>query len=85
MLGTLDRFFPHTPAVTLLRLDLGRVSAWKTIKWEKSGDGVYPHLYAHSLEGENVDSFRDLYKSEGEKDASWEAQLVKAKEDGWFI
>lgn len=38
---------------------------------------VYPHLHGH-LEGENVDSFQDLHKEEGEK--GWGAALEKVWE-----
>ncbi len=48
---------------------------------------VYPHLYAHSLEGENVDSFKEVFRlaeDKGEK-ASWAPELEKLKVQGWFV
>lgn len=48
---------------------------------------VYPHLYAHSIEGENVDSFKEVFRlaeDKGEK-ASWAPELEKLKVEGWFI
>jgi hypothetical protein len=48
---------------------------------------VYPHLYAHSLEGENVDSFKEVFRlaeDKGEK-ASWAPELEKLKVEGWFV
>jgi uncharacterized protein (DUF952 family) len=39
VLGTLDRFFADVPAVTLLRIDYGRLSGFKTVKWEQAGSG----------------------------------------------
>ncbi|BGP18689.1 hypothetical protein JCM10213_006910 [Rhodosporidiobolus nylandii] len=79
---TLNRFFAQDPKVVLLKLDYGRLSAWKVVKWEPTSSGeVFPHLYAQ-MEGENVESFLDLVKEDGE--ASWDAALERAKEKGWL-
>lgn len=37
--GTLDRFFGDVESVTLLRLELDRVAAFKRIRWEESSHG----------------------------------------------
>lgn len=44
-------------------------------------DAVFPHLYAQ-LEGENVESVKDLVKPEGEK--GWDAALERARQEGWL-
>ncbi|GAA6028964.1 hypothetical protein JCM8097_001528 [Rhodosporidiobolus ruineniae] len=86
---TLNRFFAADPRVVLLKMDYQRLSGWKVVKWEPTGSGeLFPHLYAQ-LEGENVESFLELAKSdvEGEKSADegpWDAALRKAKEEGWL-
>lgn len=36
--GTLNRFFADVPAVTILKCDYGRLSAWKVVKWEGPSD-----------------------------------------------
>ncbi|KAI5478060.1 hypothetical protein MNV49_005523 [Pseudohyphozyma bogoriensis] len=80
--GTLGRFFVDVPAVTLLRLEYAKVAGFKVVKWEQAGSGgVYPHLYA-SLEGENVDSFKELFKSEGE---TWEQVVDGAVKEKWIV
>lgn len=39
--GTLSRFFVDVPAVTLLKCDYARLSAWKVVSWEASStDGA---------------------------------------------
>ena len=42
----------------------------------------YPHLYAH-LEGENVDSFKDVFKSQSEK--GWGASLSQTEIKDWLV
>ncbi|GAA5991753.1 hypothetical protein JCM10908_001123 [Rhodotorula pacifica] len=80
--ATLNRFFADAPVVTILKCDYGRLSAWKVIKWEQTSSGAtFPHLYAQ-LEGENVDSHKDLVKGEGE--SSWDEALDKARQEGWL-
>jgi uncharacterized protein (DUF952 family) len=39
----------------------------------------FPHLYAH-LEGENVESFRDVFQEGGD----WATALNKAEIKGWL-
>ncbi|POY72335.1 hypothetical protein BMF94_4637 [Rhodotorula taiwanensis] len=80
--ATLNRFFKDDPVVTILKCDYGRLSAWKVVKWEASADGdTFPHLYAQ-LEGENVESHKELVKGEGQP--SWDDALDKARQDGWL-
>lgn len=43
-------------------------------------DAEYPHLYAQ-LEGENVESFKELIR---EGDESWDAVLDRAEAEGWL-
>jgi hypothetical protein len=42
---------------------------------------VFPHLYAH-LEGENVESFKDVHQSPGEK--GWAGPMAQLKQDEWL-
>ena len=42
----------------------------------------FPHLHAH-LEGENVDSFKELHKGEAEK--GWGAAMAKAEIKDWLV
>lgn len=45
---------------------------------------VYPHLYAQ-LEGENVDSFKELVRGgEPGKEEDWETVLERARAEGWL-
>ncbi len=41
---------------------------------------MFPHLHAH-LEGENVESWRDVHRGEGEK--GWDPALEGVKE--WLV
>jgi uncharacterized protein (DUF952 family) len=43
---TLDRFFADVPSVTVLRCELGRLSAFKRVEWEGDGESEwsYPGL-----------------------------------------
>ncbi|GAA5894027.1 hypothetical protein JCM6882_007963 [Rhodosporidiobolus microsporus] len=78
---TLNRFFTTDPKVVLLKMDYARLSGWKVVKWEPAGGSLFPHLYAQ-LEGENVESFLELEKREGETE--WDAALERAREEGWL-
>ncbi|GAA5823893.1 hypothetical protein JCM11251_003335 [Rhodosporidiobolus azoricus] len=78
---TLNRFFANDPAVVLLKMEYKRLSGWKVVRWEPAGGSLFPHLYAQ-LEGENVESFLDLNKEEGE--AAWDKALERAREKGWL-
>lgn len=42
---------------------------------------AFPHLYAQ-LEGENVESHKDLVKGDGQ--TSWDHALEKARQEGWL-
>ncbi|KAG0663548.1 hypothetical protein C6P46_002444 [Rhodotorula mucilaginosa] len=80
--ATLNRFFADAPVVTILKCDYGRLSAWKVVKWEAvEGGETFPHLYAQ-LEGENVESHKDLVKGDGQ--TSWDHALEKARQEGWL-
>lgn len=37
--GVLSRYFGDVPAVAIIRLDYGRLSAFKRVVWEKASDG----------------------------------------------
>ncbi|BGP26595.1 hypothetical protein Rt10032_c11g4460 [Rhodotorula toruloides] len=79
---TLNRFFESDPQVVLLKCDYKRLSGWKVVKWEPASNGEnFPHLYAQ-LEGENVESFNDLLKGQGE--TSWDSALQRARLEGWL-
>ncbi|KZS88807.1 hypothetical protein SISNIDRAFT_459422 [Sistotremastrum niveocremeum HHB9708] len=89
LLGTLNRFFaPETEdgkdgTVLLVKVDLERLSAWKIVKWEKSGSGgVFPHLYGADLEGEYVRGLKIVERGEGEK--GWDVAVEVLKKDGWL-
>ena len=38
---TLDRFFADVPSVTVLRCELGRLSAFKRVEWEGDGESEW--------------------------------------------
>lgn len=81
--GVLNRYFGEVPAVSILRIEYGKLSAFKRVRWERASNGEgkraprfafadqpeYPHLYAH-LEGENIESFKEIEKGPGNWDAS---------------
>ncbi|SCV71604.1 BQ2448_3192 [Microbotryum intermedium] len=82
--GTLERFFPQDQVVTLLKVDYGRLAGFKVVKWEKASNGQeYPHLYAANLEGEYIDSFRDLACG-GQGRQPWAEVIEKARQEGWL-
>ncbi|ORY34304.1 hypothetical protein BCR39DRAFT_556696 [Naematelia encephala] len=86
---TLERFFSDVPAVTLLRLETARISAFKRVRWEESHGEKFPHLYA-LLEGENIDSFKEVHRTlaksgeklDGQGLAGWGEALKSV--DGWL-
>ncbi|GAA5959791.1 hypothetical protein JCM3765_000104 [Sporobolomyces pararoseus] len=79
----LSRFFADEKSVMLLKIDYGRLSGFKVVKWEQGGSQgeEYPHLY-RTLEGEYVESVEELEKGEGEK--AWEAGLDRLEKKGWL-
>ncbi|SGY62466.1 BQ5605_C007g04695 [Microbotryum silenes-dioicae] len=82
--GTLERFFPQDQIVTLFKVDFGRLAGFKVVKWEKASNGQeYPHLYAVSLEGEYIDSFRELARGD-EGRQPWAEVIEKARREGWL-
>ncbi|KAL5514564.1 hypothetical protein ACEPAG_1880 [Sanghuangporus baumii] len=90
--STLTRFYSTKEdlekGVQLLKVDYGRLSAWKILKWEKSRSNgeSYPHLYG-ALTGESVRDLR-LVKRTGkkgdEKGESWEDVVERLKNEGWL-
>lgn len=68
----------------LLKIDFGRLSGFKVVKWEEGGSQgeQYPHLY-RTLEGEYVESVEEVHKGQdGEK--AWEASLESLEKKGWL-
>jgi uncharacterized protein (DUF952 family) len=59
--ATLERFFGDVPEVQLLKIDFGRLSAFKVVKWEQTSAGVFPHLFSE-LTGEFVENARTVAK-----------------------
>ncbi|KAL7004427.1 hypothetical protein EMMF5_006047 [Cystobasidiomycetes sp. EMM_F5] len=89
--NTLNRFFANHDEVVLLKLDYKRLSAFKEVRWEPTSSGeAFPHLYGGSgIEGENVDSFKQLQRSprdaQGEKVITWSDPLEELKKEGWLV
>ena len=90
--STLTRFYSSqddlTKGVQLLKVDYARLSAWKTVKWEKSRSNgeSYPHLYG-TLTGEFVRDLKVVKRKEDkgdEKGESWEDVVDRLKKDGWL-
>jgi len=75
----------------LVKIDYGRLSGFKVVKWEKDGGSVngegqeYPHLYRY-LEGEYVESSKEIKRAEGEEGekGGWEKSLRDEEEAGWL-
>ena len=90
--GTLNRFFAEHSEVVLLKIDYARLAAFKRVKWEQASNGdTFPHLYGAGIEGEYVDSFKELKRlagasAQGEKgaEASWDDVLEDLKKEGWL-
>ncbi|WWC99120.1 hypothetical protein V866_006015 [Kwoniella sp. B9012] len=95
--GTLNLFFKEDPAVTLLRVEVARISAWKKVEWflpdQTPRTGDMPYLAAHAwpvpLEGEYVESFKELFKQTptGEKSAlgGWDSALTNKDIKDWLV
>ncbi|KAK6907157.1 hypothetical protein L486_04130 [Kwoniella mangroviensis CBS 10435] len=95
--GTLNLFFKEDPAVTLLRVEVARISAWKKVEWflpdQTPRTGDMPYLAAHvgpvPLEGEYVESFKELFKQipTGEKSAlsGWDSALTNKNIKDWLV
>ncbi|TXT10667.1 hypothetical protein VHUM_02172 [Vanrija humicola] len=76
--GTLKRFFADAEQVAILRLEYARLSAWKRVRWEQAGNGdSYPHLYA-LLEGQDIDSFKEI-----EQGGDWDKALASIS--NWLV
>ncbi|WWC66118.1 uncharacterized protein I206_100018 [Kwoniella pini CBS 10737] len=94
---TLNLFFKEDPAVTLLRVEVARISAWKKVGWvlpdQTPRTGDMPYLCAHAwpvpLEGEYVESFKELFRqsANGEKSAqgAWDGSLAEKEIKDWLI
>ncbi|OCF45314.1 hypothetical protein I317_00837 [Kwoniella heveanensis CBS 569] len=98
---TLNLFFKDDLAVTLLRVETERIAAWKKVEWvlpdQTPRTGDMPYLCAHAwpvpLEGEYVESFRELHRDNtpgsgpGEKgvQGGWNDALVKDEIRTWLV
>ncbi|KLT45016.1 hypothetical protein CC85DRAFT_282923 [Cutaneotrichosporon oleaginosum] len=68
--GVLKRFFDDVPSVAILRMDYARLSSFKRVTWDQTSSGEsFPHLHAQ-IEGENIDSFKEI-----ERNQSWDDAL----------
>lgn len=92
LLPILSRFFSTSESIILVKIDYARLSGFKVVKWEKDGGSVdgeggqeYPHLYRY-LEGEYVDSSKEINRAEGEEGekGGWEKALREQEELGWL-
>lgn len=87
--NTLARFYSADAVVQLLKVDYGRMSAFKKVQWDLAGNGeYYPHLYG-TLTGEEVVDLKLVAnppKSGEEKDEDGWAEGVKLlEEQGWLL
>ena len=77
--GTLGYFFDSHESVQILKIDYGKLSTAKTVKWELGDDGnAYPHLYA-LLSGEFVVEVKVV-----DKGTSWSKTADSLEEEGWL-
>lgn len=85
--ATLNRFFADQDEVVLLRMDYKRLAGWKDVRWEGTTSGqTFPHLYGYGIEGEMVDSFKEVKRGkDGEKVIGWDEALRKLEEEGWLV
>lgn len=97
--GTLSRFFGEEDEVVLLKMDYRRLSSWKDVRWEGTSSGeAFPHLYGYGIEGEMVESFKEVRRGDAsgggggdvegegrEKQISWEEALRKLEQEGWLV
>lgn len=85
--GTLNRFFADHDEVVLLKMDYKRLTAWKDVRWEGTSSGqTFPHLYGYGIEGEMVESFKEVKRGkDGEKLTGWDDALRKLEEEGWLV
>ncbi|KAL5478578.1 hypothetical protein ACEPAI_2762 [Sanghuangporus weigelae] len=90
--STLTRFYSAKEdlekGVQVLKVDYGRLSVWKIVKWEKSRSNgeSYPHLYG-MLTGEFIRDLRLVKRAEekgDEKGESWEDVVERLKSEGWL-
>ena len=84
--GTLNKFYPSHEEVVLLKMDYKRLSAFKTVKWDKTSSGeLFPHLHGYGIEGENVESFKEVKRQlEFENSEGWAIALDELKKEGWL-
>ena len=77
--GTLAFFFDSHETVQILKIDYGKLSTAKTVKWELGDDGkAYPHLYT-LLSGEFVVEYKVV-----DKGMSWSETADALVEEGWL-
>ena len=77
--GTLRCFFNSHETVQILKIDYGKLSTAKTVKWELGDDGhAYPHLYA-LLSGEFVIEVKTV-----DKGTSWFETSDTLVKEGWL-
>ncbi|RXK38902.1 hypothetical protein M231_03851 [Tremella mesenterica] len=90
VLDTLELFFKDVPQIWLLRMDVGRLSAWRKIEW-LPGSGqtstqtaprhICAHLHRPWLKGEEIDSFISVAQGKG----GWEVALSDRKVKEWLV
>ncbi|OXG77148.1 hypothetical protein C345_06079 [Cryptococcus neoformans A2-102-5] len=87
---TLSIFFKDIPAVTLFRVEADRIAGWKKVEWvmpdQTPRTGDMPYLCAHAwpvpLEGEYVESFREIFQQSGK---DWDDALAEKDVKCWLI
>nr|XP_031858098.1 uncharacterized protein CI109_006540 [Kwoniella shandongensis]KAA5525170.1 hypothetical protein CI109_006540 [Kwoniella shandongensis] len=90
---TLNLYFNDVPSVTILRIESERIGAWKKLEW--LDDYRLAHATPVPLEGEHVESFREVHKKASstsgtaEKQAAgggrWEDALQADEVKGWLL
>jgi uncharacterized protein (DUF952 family) len=73
---TVSRFFKDVDVVYLLKVPYAKVEG--KIKWDETGAGTFPHIYAEdlsrSLDQGNVENVLECRKAEGQE---WEGVVEK--------
>ncbi|ODN78060.1 hypothetical protein L202_05140 [Cryptococcus amylolentus CBS 6039] len=86
---TLGLFFKEAESVVLLRVETERIGAWKKLEWvmedQEKRTGDMPYLCAHAwpvpLEGEYVESFKEVHRKGGD----WDAALAQGDLKSWLV
>lgn len=77
--GTLSRFFGNDEYVQLLKVDYGRMSAFKRVQWDQASNGdYYPHLYG-TLTGDLVVDLKLTARGNG-----WPEATKALEEERWL-